>query len=135
MIVVVGVMAMVGEVIVVVEVMAMVGEVIVVMMVMVIVGEVADSDGIYRTIREGCPFFVEVGFVLGDLLLGICAWVSFGGDLLLGICAWVSFVGIPFRGFASGFLSGNLRQIGIPCTTAEKASGRVSWGFLGKKGG
>lgn len=45
-------------VIVVVEVMAMVGEVIVVMMVMVmvIVGEVADSAGIYRTIREGCPF-------------------------------------------------------------------------------
>lgn len=56
---------------------------------MVGVGEVADSDGIYRTIREGCPFLWK--------------W-----DLLLGICAWVSFVGIPFRGFASGFLSGDL---------------------------
>ena len=38
---------------------------------MVGVGEVADSDGIYRTIREGCPFLWK-----WDLLLGICAWVS-----------------------------------------------------------
>lgn len=49
----------------------------VIVVVMVIVGEVADSAGIYRTIREGCPFFVEVGFVFGDFLLGICFWVSF----------------------------------------------------------
>lgn len=41
------------------------------------VREVADSDVTYRTIREGLSFFVEVGFVFGDLLLGICAWGSF----------------------------------------------------------
>lgn len=63
------------------------GEVIV--GVMVIVGEVANSAGIYRTIREGCPFFVEVRFVFGDLRLGF-------------------YLGISFWGFSFGFLSGDL---------------------------
>ena len=53
----------------------MVGEVIVVVGVMVgvMVGEVADSAGIYRTIREGCPFFCGSGI----LFRGFASWVSF----------------------------------------------------------
>ena len=72
--------------------------VIVVVGVMVMVGEVADSAGIYRTIREGCPFFCGSGlsfrgFALGVLSGGISFWGFVLGFLFEDSLPWICFLG------------------------------------------